>query len=666
MASFQVYNPLLGQQKPSLRACEVCYTRKVRCDTGGRATSCSYCITHGTECKARSRKRKASSITSQPLSFCTADANRRHAELEGQSSAAANGEDFDSVRTAPFFFLTYNSSPAPNSSPDAFYNSAYLSRSAILGDDFPGLDHSHANGTTQEHSLTPSDLEVLKIYDAFHLPDLPIRQSLLEAFVEYAWTWMPVLDLSVLGRTGAAEGSSLLLLQAVLLVGMLMRPEVFDNKMVFEQYKRVKALINTGYERNPINILAALCLVQWYTSTAPNDLSTDTPRFWANYAAGLAQQIGLHRPSLSHQEDFRLRRRIWWTLCTRDNLMASAHGRPRMLNPADSTILTIDIDDFEDRNDRRAAVFVAYVVFVQILGDLCEILRRYGCIGQIERARVISRLGEGLSKLSEPLNLLVSGTSSQAYDLEIAQLHIPIMIVVTILHRPSSIFSLGIANAESITAAHLAFRLFEAIHLRGHTRVLSSAFAWHLLAASIPHLSALRLPMLKRESSEALDVLERSLSTLGTVRPAAANNLRNVRAIRDAVNASSRVHPTAKNDPEPIYSAEVGVSSSCAHLFHYYGPLAVQYHHRIVSLLKESSNSHSGKGATAEDATAKESNTAQSCSQLQEHAVDLLPDIAVSGSIDGAQDLFTGLFGAGVQDKSWMRDWMEDLQMPPE
>jgi hypothetical protein len=35
-----------------------------------------------------------------------------------------------------------------------------------------------------------------------------------------------------------------------------------------------------------LNILAALCLVQWYTPSAPKDISTDVPRFWNTYAVG--------------------------------------------------------------------------------------------------------------------------------------------------------------------------------------------------------------------------------------------------------------------------------------------------------------------------------------------------------------------------------------------
>jgi hypothetical protein len=569
--------------------------------------------------------------------------------------------------TAPFLSLTYQPSPAPESSPDAFYNSSYLSRSAILGEDFPGIDHSHANGTAQAHSLSKSDLEVLNIYHALDLPDPPLRQSLLEAFVEYAWTWMPVLDLSLLSRTGVARDDSLLLLQAVLLVGMLMRPEVCDKEMVEIQYKRVKALINTGYERSPLNILAALCLMQWYTSTAPNDLSTDTPRFWANYAAGLAQQVGLNSPSTSHhnEAESRLRRRIWWTLCTRDNLMASAHGRPRILSPADSTVSMIELNDFEDLRDHRASVFVAYVKIVQILGNLCELLRRHGLIDHAERAGFISQLDECLSNFPDQLHLLDSRDSIRTYDLEIAQLHIPVMVTLTILHRPRSIFALGITNAESVTAAHLAFRLFEAIHLRGHTKLLSSAFAWHLLAVSIPHLSALRYPELKEQSNQALDALETSLSILGTVRPAAANNLRNIRAIRSAVHASSRTQPTCRNTPELNGSTDPQVAPSSAHIFRHYGPSAVQYHDKVISALKEPSKTHSNQRIAVEDVAVGSFTTTQSCSSTQNLSIDFLPDNDVAGSVNDAPNLFTALFGPGLQDNSWMRDWMEDLHMPP-
>ncbi len=240
---------------------------------------------------------------------------------------------------------------------DEFYNSSYLSRRAVLGDDFPDIDHSH-NNTTQssrqpqpqlqhEHTLTDSDMKVLELYHAFDLPSIPIRQALLETFHERCWTWMPVVDFdlydrneddypemtpsSCRGMTTTTTTCSLLVLQAILLAATSTRSESNEILPSQPQYRRIKALIDTCAERNPLNILVALCLVQFYAPAAPKDISTDTPRFWGTYALGLAQQMGLNNPtSTSRRRHERrgghgggdaalegLRRRVWWTLYVR-------------------------------------------------------------------------------------------------------------------------------------------------------------------------------------------------------------------------------------------------------------------------------------------------------------------------------------------------------------
>jgi hypothetical protein len=567
------------------------------------------------------------------------------------------------MASSPFVFVTYQPFTAPMSSPDAFENSSFLSRAAILGEEFSNIDHSHGDRrASSDHVLSKTDLEVLKLYKAFDLPEAPLRQSLVDAFIDYAWVWMPVVDLSKLIGTYTAGEGSLVVLQSVLLVGAIMRPEVCGKEFVDEQYRKVKALLNAGYERDPIHILTTLCLVQWYTPTAPKDVSNDTPRAWATSAVGIAQQVGLHRPAATlYGNNKGIWRRIWWTLSSRDSLMASAHGRPRMLNPADSMQTMIASDDFEEPRDRRAAIFIEYAKICQILGDLCQVLTRHGRINHMERNDFSWRLKTYLDSLPE--DFLVA---DRGYDLELAQLHIPILSTISILHRPRSVFSLTYANAASIVAGNLSFRLFQAIELRGQTKLLSSAFAWHLMASSIPHLSALRVMELKAEANYALDQLEKVFATLGRVRPAAQQNLRNVQAIRRAVLASRRAESSSRNTPDSMPPPDSGFEQPQVgpeHLLQIYGPEILQHYHRVFTALKNA------------QATPLEIMSVQS---------DIIDNVIPPVQPDGRstpgnsmhlefatpthayQDLFSNLFGDLSQDNVWMRDWMDDLQLMPE
>lgn len=530
-----------------------------------------------------------------------------------------------------------------------------------MGEEFSGIDHSHGDRrASTDHILSRTDLEVLKLYKAFDLPDAPLRQSLVDAYIEYAWVWMPVVDLSKLMGTYTAGEGSLVVLQAVVLVGAIMRPEVCAKEFVDEQYRKVKALLNTGYERDPMHVLTALCLVQWYTPTAPKDVSTDTPRAWATSAVGLAQQVGLHNPTPAlYGNDKGVWRRIWWTLTTRDALMSSAHGRPRMLNPADSANVMITAEDFEDPTDRKAAIFVKYVQICQILGDLCQVLTRNSRISHRERNEFSWRLKGYLDSL--PDQFLISNSG---YNLELAQLHVPIASTISILHRPRSVFALSSANAASIVAGNLMFRLFQAMEVRGDSKLLSSAFAWHLMAASMPHLSALRVKELKAEANHALDELEKVFTTLGTVRPAAQQNLRNIRAIRRAVVASRRSETSRRNTPESMPSdSEVEQPQvPPEQLLQVYGQHVLQHYYRVFAALQDP------QLAPVDNTSTPSSNIGDILPPLQPNTITPggAMQLELATPIHAYQDLFSNFFGDSMQDNVWMRDWMDDLRLLPE
>jgi len=571
MSTFHTYDPGTLNQQSQPKACEACYVAKVKCDIAVGDEKCKNCGQHGAECRPRVRKRKGagpesialrqvagmSNINSASGQSRTNTGRKRqrfeiyaHQDTEAETTgstpvalALQNNENTD--LSAPLLFIGHQStlanSPttttgAVSSSIDNFHNSSYLSRSAILGNDFPDIDHSHVDQSVKQHRMSSVDMKVLELYGAFDLPDMPLRQSLIEAFQHKCWTWMPVVDLPSDAGDFPSNTTSLLPLQAIMLVGALMRPSICNKATCDTYYYRVKSLVHSGYERNPLNILAALCLVQYYTPTAPKDVSVDTPRFWWSSALGIAQQIGLHRQPARRGRDHGLRRRIWWTLYVRDSIMSSAHGRPRLLRLADSTMDPPSIHDFPDPNSLPAHIFVSYVGITEIMCDLCELLVNSNHLATEARDRIEQRLLVFVRGFPERLKLHGSEGIQRPYDFELAQLHIPLLTTIAILYRPHSVFTLKPSNAAGVVAAYLSFRIFQAIELREQTRFLSSSFSWYLLVTAIPHLSSLRIPALCKEANLALDAIEGVLGTLGTVRPSATTNLQNVKAIRKVLS----------------------------------------------------------------------------------------------------------------------------------
>jgi len=270
MATFETFTPSFRVQKA---ACERCHSRKVRCDISDRSGSCSNCSAYGEACTLRTRKRnasgvqKCSSVPSEP----SQTSRTKGSKLSSQSRShllreRREGEHATtSALGAPLLFVQGLTSPqedrtenvaASKSSPDEFQNSSYLSRRAILSDDFPNLDHSHAKGRRQSFSLPQRDIDVLNMYRAFELPSMPVRQSLVDAYLVRAWTWMPIVDSAQMSLTSVATPASLVLAQALLMVGSQMRRSVHHEASTSDCYQKLKVLIDVGHERNPIALLS--------------------------------------------------------------------------------------------------------------------------------------------------------------------------------------------------------------------------------------------------------------------------------------------------------------------------------------------------------------------------------------------------------------------------
>jgi len=399
---FHHYEPKTGHQRLSCLACDACYSRKVRCEFGEHSHACQQCIRHGVSCVPRRRKRKACAVnigavqrvnivphqlgalqTQHESPRCPSQSPRNSGNPESVHASSHHHELSNSeglhLSYGPLLFITKearsNDLEVPN---DKCRNAAFLSRSAILGDDFPNIDHAHPDRSEDELELLSIDTETLERLDVFTLPELPLRQSLYEAFVERCWPWTPVLDLKDFETTLNNDQDSLLLKRAVMLAGAIVRPEVCSKSFVESCYVRLKALIQSGYENDPLKTLGALCIIQWYTPAAPKDVSTDVPRFWNTYALGLAHQIGLHREPSDADPNPRLRRRIWHTLVVRDCQTSAAHGRPRLINPDDSDVVLEGYRCFCPQDGSIGNIFLSYVTTTTLLGDLCQLVRISG------------------------------------------------------------------------------------------------------------------------------------------------------------------------------------------------------------------------------------------------------------------------------------------------
>jgi hypothetical protein len=170
-------------------------------------------------------------------------------------------------------------------------------------------------------SKSEISLASLRLHKAFDVPPRAIRDSLINNFITYCAPWMPIVEADELKQLGldATEsirdtGSSLLLAQALFVAGSRVQSSRISFASCSDFYNRAKALFFTEHEPNPLNVIRALCLLQWYSPSGPEFVSIHSSGFWLSVAVGLAFQLGLHREPDPRWADGKLRRRVFWTL----------------------------------------------------------------------------------------------------------------------------------------------------------------------------------------------------------------------------------------------------------------------------------------------------------------------------------------------------------------
>jgi hypothetical protein len=188
----------------------------------------------------------------------------------------------------------------------------YTGRSEYLDPSIPFSEEKPADTTEANPDLSEIDLQVLRLYKAFDLPQRSIRMTLIDRFMEHCLPWMPIVDRRWI-EVQPDHSPSLLLLQSLFLAGSRVSSRTGIGATSEEFYQRAKALFNTGHERNPIIVIISVLLLHWYSPTGPEQISASQSNFWVRIAAALAYQIGLHKEP-SAGPDRGLRRRVWWTL----------------------------------------------------------------------------------------------------------------------------------------------------------------------------------------------------------------------------------------------------------------------------------------------------------------------------------------------------------------
>ncbi|OQD73066.1 hypothetical protein PENDEC_c017G02871 [Penicillium decumbens] len=522
-------------------ACIICHKRKVRCDLATH-NPCTNCTKSDVDCMPYIRKRKRVTNSLSPgRSAATRSVSRCSSQLpdppvEGGvtaprlSSSCSYGDN--AVPNEP-----NQSEPMPVSVPvnddEPFIKEeSYRGRSEYLGGSVPFDENMVKPGHETIYTspqASAADLQMLREQGAFELPPLAVQRQLMYSFNKYCVPWTPVIDPKWLDERAPP---SMLLLQSIFLAGSRVSKAHLDYGSSELFYRRAKLLFFFGGGNNSLISIVAACLLHWYNPVGPEDVSTDTSGFWIRTAGAMAFQIGLHKEPPPNAKYRGLRRRLWWSLVVRDNVISVGVGRPRTINLRDSDVLPSSMNDFPVK-DFQAQVFLAYCTISCHLGDTVEYYLRREVSRQrrVDLENAVYRWAKQVfPKLRSSAALQEDITTS---TLELQQLLVMYFVVLTMLHRsptPGSVPPAGALVASSFIAG-----IYEDFLLRDELRYLGPVYAFYPLCAGLSLLSSCRYPQLRSTAEHELTVIKLSLQKLSERWLSAVGPLRALNKLTDKV-----------------------------------------------------------------------------------------------------------------------------------
>lgn len=384
------------------KACTVCRARKVRCDAEIRMP-CSNCATFECECVMPSPRKRAPNSAPNNRNDVEGNGNQDDppVKLKQQShhSKTVNGPSLQYLTGLPASDPYQQSTPHfPIKNPDKTMDTLLRNISEINlepADPYARPNpsqHAKLDHTTQarnfgkssvasvmqkfsanharlepgiwgfpESTLSPGELEVLRLRGAYLFPGSDLCRSIVEDYFEHAHPITPIINRTdFMARFNDPDDNPLLmLLQAVLLCGcrVSQNPLIIDGLgsthnacVVF--LRRAQALYEARIEKDPVAVLQTLLLLSTFWN-GRDDVSNNT-FYWTRVAIALAQGYGFQRDISSSQDltssEKKTWRRVWWCLFEKDRNVAIAFGRPTMIDLNDCDVPMLTIDDFEEND----------------------------------------------------------------------------------------------------------------------------------------------------------------------------------------------------------------------------------------------------------------------------------------------------------------------------
>ncbi|ODH50758.1 hypothetical protein GX48_03074 [Paracoccidioides brasiliensis] len=540
----------VSRERQGAKACTSCHNRKIRCDLATANGACSNCRTVNHECKPHIRKRRRKVESSE----------YRRSERVSIAPLATIYPSKSPSRVTGIDSTGSPRLPKPSESSYASPSGSYLGRSEYISSIVP-IDEEDARKYRVAHDDHPSEpyQRFLNELRAFDLPPRSVRDSLITNFLERCHPWMPIVDNIAIERGDHQSETSMLLLQAIFVAGSKVSTAPQAQSVGEEFYRRAKALYYSDFEKDPLVVIQAICLLQWWNPSGAEHISRDASTFWLHMGVALAHQIGLHRDPSPSQPNVGFRRRLWWTLFTRDCMISASHGRPRAISKKDFDVRPPTLEDFPG-NQEDARLFITYVEISSILGDLTEHSFR-GTLGRSSRTSIEHRLLRWMSELPPQFHLHDRRTGQlRPYNFKARQLHIPYFTALSILFRPT-VMDTPPAVAPVLSSSFVV-GIYEDFLARGEIPLLAPVFIFHLLAAALAEVACHNYPLLWAKTEKEFDVINQVLDEFAHRFPSAFGAQRVVKGVTAAIQKQQSQRP----------SFEISVSERQFQFFNFFGP----------------------------------------------------------------------------------------------
>ncbi|ESZ90862.1 hypothetical protein SBOR_8754 [Sclerotinia borealis F-4128] len=381
------------KKKRSSIACINCRSRKVRCDVersqrvndGGQKV-CNNCVIDGIQCLVPGSKRRRAKRDS--IDLVQPASHQVHAEGSLSTQHISNEDELRrltgaSIAISPQHIPSHIPQLTSQHVPLSIYQGALdgrentdfnghtlaqLTHSASLIGDLTRTNLTSSPPPSLKHSLpayinplpskmTSADINYLWAKSALIIPAPPLRNALLQAFIEYVYPFMPVLELhkvlNIINDEGKSGSMSLLLFQSIMFSGTafvnmdsLRRAGFQTRKGARKAYfQKARVLYDLDYETDMLTVVQSLLLMTYWYET-PEDYK-DTWH-WMGRAIDHAYTLALHRdPKFMDAVDHKLRKRVWWSCFMRDRLIALGMRRPTRVKDEDCDVPMLTEDDFE-------------------------------------------------------------------------------------------------------------------------------------------------------------------------------------------------------------------------------------------------------------------------------------------------------------------------------